>query len=171
MRKDKLSLCLMLITLALILQTSPVFAGDDKRDHPSISGLETGIYLIFTVNLEQIMSLQKPKFHTEVSVFRTTWTMDEIKSCWMTGMKYCLKDHTEDYVDKFIRFYNIRNKNRREDFYLQLTDTKVEESLQRELQRGRDRRSERAEDQSPTDGGMVLKTQVFLTKIPPVSRR
>ena len=54
MRKDKLSLCLMLITLALILQTSPVFAGDDKRDHPSISGLETGIYLIFRSKITSI---------------------------------------------------------------------------------------------------------------------
>ena len=162
---------LIFVFLISIILISPVNAGDDKRNHPSISGLETGFYLVFTVNLEQIMSLRKPKVHTEVYIYRTTFAMDEIKSCWITGMKSCFRNHTEDYVDKFVDFYAVKNQKSKEGDYLRLIDAKVEESLQRGFPHGIDRKSVQVKNQSSTDGRTTLKAQVLLPKTPSISRK
>ena len=86
---------------------------EDKINPPSINGLDTGVYLVVTVDLEQVISLRKPRLFMEVSVFETDWDMDEIRSCWVTGVKDCVFKRAEDYVDEFLEFY--REKNQEQD--------------------------------------------------------
>ena len=165
-RSRKESNSLIYVFLISMTLTSPVFAGD----FPSIGGFETGIYLIATIELGQIMSGRKPKVSTEISVFRTTWTFDEIKSCRIAGMKNCLQDHAEDYVDEFIGFYRDTDLNGEEEFYRQLTEAKLEELLQRDLQRGVDKKIEQVKNQSHKERKLIVKDPDYAYQIPHVSR-
>ncbi|HEX3034099.1 MAG TPA: hypothetical protein VHT73_03065 [Thermodesulfobacteriota bacterium] len=165
-RYRKESNSLIFVFLISMTLTSPVFAGD----FPSIGGFDTGIYLIATIELGQIMSGRKPKVSTEISVFRTTWTFDEMKSCWIASMKNCVQDHAEDYVDEFIDFYRDMDSNGEEEFYRQLTEAKLEELLQRELQRGGNKKIEQAKNQSPKERKLTVKDSGYAYQIPHASR-
>ncbi len=88
---------------------------EDKINPPSINGLDKGVYLVVTVDLEQVILLRKPRLFMEVSVFETDRTMDEIKSCWVTGMKDCFRKRAEDYVDEFLEFYRDKNQEQEDE--------------------------------------------------------
>jgi hypothetical protein len=100
-----------LITVALLLtaSSSSVLASDDEITGGLPDGLETGFYVIVTVNLEQVMSMRRPKLFWRFSVLRTTWTPHEIRSCWAVGIDNCIRDRTEDYVEEFFDFYRTMN--------------------------------------------------------------
>lgn len=114
MKKGNFMLFFTVVVTASIIWNFHALAeeekSDDKINPPSINGLDKGIYLVVTVDLEQVISFRKPRLFMEVSVFETDWTTDEIKSCWVTGMKNCFFKRAEDYVDEFLEFYQTNGQ-------------------------------------------------------------
>lgn len=124
--KRGLILLLMVAVTVSMIWDFTVLAKEEKPDGeidpPSINGLDKGVYFVVTVNLEQVLSLRKPEFFMEVSVLETDWTADEIKSCWVTGMKDCFLKRAEGYVDEFLEFYRTKNQEQGYEEAISVTD-------------------------------------------------